>query len=157
MQIECRNSDALIVNKLPDGSRVIVDPASETVYALNAAAGAAWDACSEPTTLPGVTQHMKLSFDPNTSEELAEQAILELEEKKLVRVSQTTTRRQMLGRLSAAAALPLVVSLTLTEQRAYAYNTGSGIGGPPTPIKLPIILPPPPPPPPPPAPIRLPL
>ncbi len=147
MQVECTNPNALVVNKLPDGSRVILDPSTETVYALNAAAGAAWEACNEPTTLAGVTMHMRRSFDANTSEELAEQAIFELEEKKLVRTSQTT-RRQMLGRLGAAAALPLVVSLTLADQRAYALSAGSGKGSSPTPPKLPIVLPPPPPPPP---------
>ena len=153
MRIECTNSNALVVSKLPDGSRVIVDPATETVYALNATAGAALDACSEPTTLSALTRHMQLAHDPNTSEETAEQAILELEEKKLVRISQATSRRQVLGRLGAAAALPLVVSMTLADQRAYAFKAGSGPGI--TPPKPP--NPPPPPPPPPKPPVKTPL
>jgi hypothetical protein len=128
MHVECTNLDALVVNKLPDGSRVIVDPANETVFALNATAGAAWDACSSPTTLSKITEHMQRSFDPATTTEVAERAILQLEEKKLVKTSQTT-RRQLLGSLSAAIALPLVVSLTLADQRAYAHSSGSGGSG----------------------------
>jgi hypothetical protein len=124
MQIECRDLDSFVVNKLPDGSRVVVDPANETVFALNATAGAAWDACSGPTTLSKVTEHMQNSFDPGTTEELAEQAILQLHDNHLVKASQPT-RRQIMGRLSAAIALPLVVSLTIADQRAYAKAAGS--------------------------------
>jgi len=153
MQIESKNSDVLVVNKLPDGSRVIVDPATETVYALNATAGAAWDACSEPTTLSDVTRHMQHAFDPNTSEEIAERALIELEDKKLVRISQTTTRRQMLAHMGAAAALPLVVALTMSDQRAFALTAGSRISPPPPPPQHS----PPPPPPPPPPPVKIPL
>ena len=84
MQVERTNSDALVVNKLPDGSRVIVDKQNETVLALNATAGAAWDACSVSTTLAGVTASMQRSFDPGVTEELAEEAILQLQAQKLV-------------------------------------------------------------------------
>src|SRR5277367_4880612 len=119
MQVECTNLDSLVVNKLPDGSRVIVDAANETVFALNATAGAAWDACSSQTTLTRVTEHMRGSFDSKVTEEVAERAIFELEEKKLVKVSQGS-RRQFIGSMSAAVALPLVVALTMTDRRAYA-------------------------------------
>lgn len=124
MQVKPVNLDALVVNKLPDGSRVIVNPVNETVIALNATAGAAWDACSGPTTLTRVTEHMQSSFDPATTEELAEQAILELHENHLVTASKPT-RRQIIGKLSAAIALPLVVSLTMSDQRAHASNAVS--------------------------------
>ena len=53
MRVERTNSDELLVDKLPDGSKFIVDPKNETVFALNATAGAAWDACGAPTTLSG--------------------------------------------------------------------------------------------------------
>ena len=45
MQVERTNSNDLLVDKLPDGSRVMIHPESDTVFALNPAAGAAWDAC----------------------------------------------------------------------------------------------------------------
>ena len=59
MQVERANPNTFIENQLPDGSRVIVDPTNERVFALNAAAGAAWDACSAPTTLSEVTESMQ--------------------------------------------------------------------------------------------------
>jgi hypothetical protein len=59
MQVERTNPAILVENKLPDGSRVIVDSANETVFALNATSGAAWDACSMPTTLSRVAEDMR--------------------------------------------------------------------------------------------------
>lgn len=122
MHVERMNPGPLTVNQLPDGSRVIVDQTNETVFALNAMAGAAWDACREPTTLTRVTDTMRRSFDPATTEGLAQEAILQLQDKNLVRTSESlppATRRRFLATLGAAA-VPLVVSLTIADQRAYA-------------------------------------
>ncbi len=133
MQIERTHSDALTINTLPDGSRVIVDSANQTVLALNATAGAAWDACSTPTSLAGVAKTMRHSFDQQTTEAGAKEAILQLEEHNLVRTSEMSEsggfpqqpgRRQFIATLSAAA-LPLVVSLTLADQQAYAKSARS--------------------------------
>jgi len=121
------NSSELVVNSLPDGSRVIVNSNNETVFAMNATAGAAWDACSDPATLAKVTERMQRSFDPNVTEELAEAAVLQLQGKKLVKVTgdaPKATRRAVLAGLSAVA-LPLVVSLTVGEQKAHAMNARS--------------------------------
>jgi hypothetical protein len=128
MQVERTNSNDLLVDKLPDGSKVIVDPKNETVFALNATAGAAWDACSGPTTLSKVAEDMQRSFDAGITEELALEAILQLEERKLVTTSgspSNATRRQVFATVGAIA-LPLVVSLTMAEQRAHAAGAGSG-------------------------------
>jgi hypothetical protein len=128
MQIERINSDNLLINKLPDGSSVIVDAKNEAVFALNPTAGAAWDACDGLTTLAAVTESMKRSFDPGISEELVEEAILQLHDKNLVRTSGTpsqASRRQFITTMSSIA-LPLVVSLSITEQRAYAKQASSG-------------------------------
>jgi hypothetical protein len=127
MEIKRANLNGLVANGLPDGSRIIVNSNNETVFALNATAGAAWDACSDATTLDKVTESMRHSFDPNVTPELAEAAILELEQKKLVSVSggvPKATRREVLAGLSAVA-LPLVVSLTVGEQRAHAQTARS--------------------------------
>jgi hypothetical protein len=135
MQVERVNSNSFTVNQLPDGSRIIVDSPSETVFALNATAGAAWDACSGRTTLSEVTEEMKRSFDPQVTEELAHAAIDQLREKKLVTTSgfsSRTTRREMIAGLGAVA-VPLVVALTVGEQRAHALTTGSKVTTPPKP------------------------
>ena len=124
IQVERANSKDLAVKQLPDGSRVIVDSRNEKVFALNATAGAAWDACSSPTTLSKVAEDMQHSFNPAVTEELAEAAILRLQEQSLVTMTGTPTRRAVLATLGAIA-VPLVVSLTMTEQKAYAQTTGS--------------------------------
>jgi hypothetical protein len=131
MQVERVNSDALVGNQLPDGSKIILNPGNETAFALNATAGAAWDACSEPTTLARVTESMRCSLDAGTTEELAEEAILQLRDEKLVKTSGASsraTRRKFIATLGAAA-LPLVVSLTMADQRAHASNANSQGGG----------------------------
>ena len=131
MQVERANSNDLLVDKLPDGSQLIVDPKNETVFALNATAGAAWDACSGPTTLSRVAEDMQRAFDPRVTEELALQAIQQLQERNLVTTSgspSTTTRRAFVAKLGVGAlAAPLVVALTMAQQRAHAQNSGSGV------------------------------
>jgi len=128
MRVERTNSDALVVNSLPDGSRLIVDAENERVLALNVTAGAAWDACSDPTTLSNVTENMQRSFGSAITEELAGEAIRQLEEEKLVTTTGSfskATRRQFLTTLGAAA-VPFIVCLTIADQRAHAVYASSG-------------------------------
>jgi hypothetical protein len=125
----------LVQNQLPDGSRILVDDKKETVFALNATAGAAWDACSAPTTLCDVTKEMRRSFGPDVTEELAAEAIFELQKRNLVIASfnaQRTSRRAVLTTLGKVA-LPLVVAMTLNEQRAYAKVAQSTVAHTPQP------------------------
>jgi len=127
MQVERVRSEDLVVNSMPDGSRVIRNTKDETVFALNATAGAAWDACSSANTIPGVAEEMRRSFDSKVTDELAEASLLELQDKKLVNISGSgfkATRRQVLAGLGAVA-LPLVVSLTVGEQKAHAEHAKS--------------------------------
>ena len=127
MHVERVNSSAFVVNQLPDGSRVIRDTSTDKLYALDPATGAAWDACGEPTTLENVTQNMQRLCDPTTTEEIAKEAILQLNDHNLVNISESPSlgsRRRFLAALGAAA-VPLVVSLTLGEQRAYAEKANS--------------------------------
>ena len=127
MQIDRVKADDLVINPMPDGSRIIRNSNSESVFGLNATAAAAWDACGSSTTLAGVAEEMRRSFDPNVSDELAEASVLELQKKKLVTISgadSRATRREVLAGLGAVA-LPLVVSLTLGEQRAHAERASS--------------------------------
>ena len=141
MQIERGPLNALVENQLPDGSRIIVDNNNGTVFALNATAGAAWDACNAPTTLRDMTKEMQRSFGPDVTEELAEEAILELQKLNLVTASiraPQPTRRAVLTTLGKVA-LPLVVAMTLNEQRAHAAVASSGVRRRPQP--LPVIPP----------------
>jgi hypothetical protein len=127
MVVERLNPTNLVVNSMPDGSRIIRNAEKETVFALNATAAAAWDACSSATTIAAVAEEMRRSFDPQVTDDLAEASLLELQDKKLVTISGSgfkATRREVLAGLGAVA-LPLVVSLTMGEQKAYALHAGS--------------------------------
>jgi hypothetical protein len=146
MQIERVRPEELTENRLPDGSRILVDESNEKVFAQNVTAGAAWEACSTPTTLEQITMEMQRTATSEVSEELAADAVRQLEEQNLVRTSGspiTSSRRSFMGKMGAIAALPVVAALTMTEQRAYARNSTSGIQ------RHPHLSPPPPPPPPP--------
>jgi hypothetical protein len=128
MQIERANLKNRIVNSLPDGSKVIVDSKGEQVFALNATAGAAWDACNESTTLSKLAQDMQRILHSWVSNDVAEEAIVCLQEKELVTIwgsSPKSSRRQAMATLGTLA-LPLVVSVTMGEQRAYAQFARSG-------------------------------
>ena len=127
MQIERVNTANFVINSMPDGSRILRDPANQNVFALNATAGAALDACASASNVAGIAREMRRSFDPNVTDELAEASILELQNKNLVTISGTearATRRQVLVGLGAVA-LPLVVSLTVGEQKAHAQQASS--------------------------------
>jgi len=127
MQVERVNSESFVINCLPDGSRIFSDAKNETVFALNAAAGAAWDACSRPTTLAAVANEMRRAFDRHVTDDLAQEAVAQLREKKLVTTSEEVSspaRRRLIAGLSAAA-IPLVVSLTLADQRAHSVLASS--------------------------------
>jgi len=144
MQIERLNNGALSESRLPDGSRILVDAGNQKVIALNATAGAAWEACSTPTTLEHMTAEMQRTVNPDVSEDWTSDAVRQLEEHNLVRTSGSeaiSSRRSFLGKMGVAAALPVVAALTMNEQRAYAKTSSSAVGGPRNP-------PPPPPPPP---------
>lgn len=126
MKVERVNSGNLAINSMPDGSRIIRNSHNNTVLALNPTAAAAWDACASATTVAGVAETMRHSFDSNVTDELAEASVFELQDKKLVTVSGAfqATRRQILAGLGAVA-LPLVVSLTVGEQKAHAQHASS--------------------------------
>ncbi|HEY9126355.1 MAG TPA: PqqD family protein [Acidobacteriaceae bacterium] len=118
-----------------------MDPTNETVYALNPTASAAWDACSEPTTLYDVTNEMRRVLGNAITEDLAEEAVQRLQERKLVNASVNAsqsqpTRREVLSTLGKVA-LPLVVAMTLTEQRAHAAIARSN--APHTPQPYPVV------------------
>ena len=137
MQIQRAEAKTLVESKLPDGSRVLLDPRSEKVFALNAMAGAAWDACSSPISLSQMAEAMQRTLDCAVGEELAEEAVLQLRAQNLVIVSGSnpaTSRRSFMTKMAASAALPLVAAMTMTEQRAYAqYARSDGQRQPPPP------------------------
>jgi hypothetical protein len=74
--------------------------------------------------------------NPAVTDEVAENAVLQLQEKELIKASgllKNASRRQVLAGLTAVA-LPLVVSMTMTEQKAFAERANSRQDPPPPPI-----------------------
>jgi hypothetical protein len=128
MQVKRIGSTNLAAEKLPDGSTAIFDPASKTVYSLNATAAAAWEACGESSTLAQVVEAMQRSFNPAVTEETALEALSQLQEKGLVSIAEphsVPTRRSAMA-AAAALAAPLVLALTFAEQKAHAVVAASG-------------------------------
>jgi hypothetical protein len=119
----------LAVEKLPDGSTAIFDAVNKTVYSLNATAAVAWEACSGAASLAQILVAMQRSFNPTVTEEIALEAIFQLQEKGLVEIvappPTSPTRRSMVGTVGGVVA-PLVLALTSAEQRAFAVGAGSG-------------------------------
>jgi hypothetical protein len=131
MRIERMQSENLVVQELPDCSRLLSDHDRETIMALNATAGAAWDACGSASTIAEVTDKMQRSLNATVSEELATLAISELEAKNLVKTSGAPlagSRRRFIAQVGMAA-VPLVIAMTESEQRAYAAQANSGKEG----------------------------
>lgn len=121
MHVERVTSTTLTESKLPDGSRIVMDSSNETVVAMNSPAAAAWDACSQPTTLEGIAAEMERSgIDPGT----AEDAVFQLREKNLVVTSEPPqpSRRSF---IAAMAAVPVVAAMSMAEQKAFAERAGS--------------------------------
>jgi hypothetical protein len=128
MQVERISSADLSVEKLPDGSTAIFDAKSKTVYSLNATATAAWEACRDTTTLEEVVETMQASFDPAVTDEIALEALQQLQERGLLTMTEApygSTRRTALA-TAAGVLVPVVLALTAAEQRASAAFVGSG-------------------------------
>jgi hypothetical protein len=129
MRIERVRAEAFTEKRLPDGSRILVDAGNGKVFALNATAGVVWEACGVPTTLEQVTAELQRTLTSDVSEDLAADAVQQLEEQNLVITTGQVTvssRRAFLGKMGAVAAMPVVAALTMSEQRAYAEKSRSG-------------------------------
>jgi hypothetical protein len=128
MQAKRIYSADLSIEKLPDGSTAIFNAANKTVYSLNAPAAAAWEACGGTTSLAQIVETMQRSFNPGVTEDVALEALRQLEEKGLIETLAPPppgpTRRSMVA--TAGAIAPLVLALTFAEQRAFAGFVGSG-------------------------------
>jgi hypothetical protein len=119
---------------LPDGSVVIYDPDTGTVMSLNPAAYAAYQCLSSPLSPGELRQALSRKLGTMVPEEVAEQAVTELEAAGLVRragapaAAVEESRRSVLQAFAKASgyAIPAVLALKASEQRAFAQNSGSG-------------------------------
>jgi hypothetical protein len=119
----------LQVDRLPDGSAVVVDDRSKTVHALNRVAAAAFDVCREPAAFSVIVQTMSDRLQAQVSHESARTALTELENVGLARPcapARAAVSRRSALQSAAAGAIPMVLSLTAAQQRMYAQAAGSG-------------------------------
>jgi len=128
MKVQRIGSADIVVEKLPDGSTAIFDAATKTVYSLNTTAAAVWEACGDSATLAEIVASMQRSFNPAVTEDIALEAVSQLQDKGLVSIATPlsgSTRRSALASAGAVLA-PLVLALTFAEQKAYAGVARSG-------------------------------
>jgi hypothetical protein len=127
MKITKASSDHLEIEKLPDGSAVIFDTLTKTVYSLNETAAAAWLACDGKPALAEVAVAMSKSLLRVVPEEVALEGLLQLQEKGLVQIETPSTGFSRRSFATAAGIMaPVVLALTSSEQRAFAQAVGSG-------------------------------
>ena len=128
-------SENHVVEKLPDGSTAVLEISTGTVHSINQTAAAAFEACYERRTVPQVAAAMREILQSPVTEEMAIEAIEELERAGLVACSESrssgdrgASRRSLLKAVgtAAATAAPLVLSLSAAEQSAYAATVASG-------------------------------
>jgi len=124
-----------LIEKLPDGSTAVFDTLTKTVHSINETAAAAFESCRDPRTVAQVATAMREILKTPVTEEMALEAIAELEQAGLVACSEPlpikpgqASRRSLLKTLGtvAATAAPLVLSLSMAEQSVYAQGAGSG-------------------------------
>jgi len=130
----------LAVEQLPDGSTAIFDERSKSVHSLNPSATVVWRACASGATLPQIMAALTDRFGGPVDVEIADQAIAELQQAKLIESNIPTAgavpvagavmemgRRSILKRVGSlgAIAVPVVLTLTAAEQRGYAAFTSS--------------------------------
>ena len=124
MQVERTNSNELSVNRAPYGSMVRTASIrkSETVFALNTTAGAAWDACSHPTRSRQSDRRNRCGarLMPGSLRNSRWRRFFSCTAQKLIATSGSspTAMRPANSVMMSKIALPLVVSLTIAEQLA---------------------------------------
>jgi hypothetical protein len=124
-----------LIEKLPDGSTAVFDTLTKTVHSINETAAAAFESCRDRRTVAQVATAMQEILKAPVTEEMALEAIAELQQAGLVACSEPlpikqgqASRRSLLKAVGtvAATAAPLVLSLSMAEQSVYAQGAGSG-------------------------------
>jgi hypothetical protein len=132
--IDRAGGQALAGEKLADGSWVAFDASNETVISMNATVHAAYSVLEERMTLEELRHTMSRALGTFVPEEVAAQAVVELEGVGLVTRYATEesapaeSRRAVLQAFAEASgyAIPAAVALKASEQRLLAQTSGSG-------------------------------
>jgi len=132
--------EAILAEKLADGSTAIFDQRSKNVHSLNPSATVVWETCAGGATLVQIQAALERRFGAPVDFEVAEHAVAQLRQSGLIESDEPVAgaiidqgRRSLLKTAGAIGlALPVVLTLTATEQRAYAASVISTTAPPPT-------------------------
>jgi hypothetical protein len=132
--IERTGGRELAGEKLTDGSFVAYDAASETVISLNSTVYTAYSVLDERMSLEELRHGMSRQLGTIVPEEVAAQAVAELEGVGLVTRSAVgesapaESRRAVLQAFAKASgyAIPAAMALKASEQKLFAETSGSG-------------------------------
>jgi len=125
--------EAIVAEKLADGSTAIFDQRSQSVHSLNPSATVVWEVCAGGATLTQILASLEDRFGAPVDVTMAEHAIAQLRQAGLIECDEPIagaiieqSRRSLMKTVGAlGAALPVVLTLTATEQRAHARIASS--------------------------------
>ena len=133
--------DALLIERLADGSVVIYDQRSKNVHSLNASAAVVWETCAGGATEATIATALERRFGLPVEQDAVLNTIGQLRTANLIQVQGgepipsvlvDSSRRAVLGR-AAMAAIPVMLTLTAAVQKASAGDAKSGFAPSPLP------------------------
>jgi hypothetical protein len=121
------------------GELLVYDLESHDAHCLNGVAAAVWQLCDGESTVAAIADRLREQHGGSSDETVVWQALRELDRAALLDTPfdrlapEDPSRREALGRLGWAAAIPLVLSISV-EGPAFAQSPGpTGPTGPPGP------------------------
>ncbi len=119
-------ADDLIVKKLVDET-LVYDCNTQKVHSLNAAAAVVWQHCDGNHTIANLVARIQEKLGVASNEAAVENALADLSQHRLLKTSvpkatskDRLSRRKMLGQLTTALALPVVLTVTAPHAKAQA-------------------------------------
>jgi Coenzyme PQQ synthesis protein D (PqqD) len=122
--------EALVIQKLDD-EVLVYDLERHRAHCLNLAAAAIWDQCDGQTSVPEMVQRLQAALDPGVDEAFVMHGLGQLAKRRLLQQPITrgvgVSRRQMLRRVGAAAAIGLPVVASILAPTAAEAVTCAGL------------------------------
>ena len=127
-----RRDKELLVRPLSDET-LVYDLTRDKAHCLNPAAAAVWQHCDGRTSVPQLAAILRRECDIAADEDLVWLALRQLQKARLLQERlqppsdrQRTSRRELIRRLGAAAAVPLVMTILAPTARAQGSDTCTG-------------------------------
>ena len=128
-----RRDKELLVRPLSDET-LVYDLTRDKAHCLNPAAAAVWQHCDGRTSVPQLAAILRRECDIAADEDLVWLALRQLQKARLLQERlqppsdrQRTSRRELIRRLGAAAAVPLVMTILAPTARAQGSDACTGV------------------------------